>query len=155
MKKFFIMVLTVGMFVSLLFSAQNQMPFHSMMHQQQNGISSNDKRISLGLPQFARDRLLKNMREHLKAIHDITGLMAKDQFDKAALIAKNKLGLTDAMLKECQKMKREDYTSLGLAFHKSADKLSKALKEKDAKKSLLALSNTLNYCVSCHATFRQ
>ena len=128
------------------------MSAHSMAA---NGVSFTDKRVSLGLPQFAKNRQLANMREHLKAVNDIVKLIAIGKFDKASNIAKNKLGLTDAMLKECKKFDREDFKSLGFAFHKSANKLAKVLKTKDTKRSLTALSDTLRYCVSCHSTFKQ
>jgi len=126
---------------------------HSMM--QQHAVNFSDKRVSLGLPQFAKNRQLANMREHLEAINDIVKLIALGKFNKASNIANKKLGLTDAMLKECKKFDREDFKSLGFAFHKSANKLAKILKKKDTKQSLVALSNTLGYCISCHATFRQ
>ena len=133
--------------------SNDMMSAHSMM--QHNGASFSDKRVSLGLPQFAKNRQLANMREHLKAVNDIVKFIALGNFDKASSIAKNKLGLTDAMLKECKKFDREDFKSLGFAFHKSANKLAKVLKTKDTKQSLTALSNTLGYCVSCHDTFKQ
>jgi len=44
---------------------------------------------------------------------------------------------------------------MGLKFHADADKMSEILKTKDKKKSLQALSKTMNSCISCHATYRQ
>jgi len=44
---------------------------------------------------------LSNMRAHLKAVEDIIGLIAEENFDKASQIAHSKLGLTEGMRKMC------------------------------------------------------
>jgi len=55
----------------------------------------------------------------------------------------------------CNMFNNEDFTALGLAFHKSGDSLGEALKTRDTVQSLRALQFTLGHCVQCHATYRQ
>jgi len=115
----------------------------------------NDKRVSLGLPPHMKTHQLMNMRSHVEAVQTIIGLMAGGNFNEASGVAHSRLGLTEEMKRMCNMFQNEDFRTLGFQFHKSADHLAEVLKTKDMKKSLDALHNTMGYCVSCHATFRQ
>jgi hypothetical protein len=95
------------------------------------------------------------MRAHLKATQMIVGLLAEARFEKAAKIARARLGLTDETRQIYDLSKNEDFRNLGLASHKSAAELETALQTKDMKKSLQALRDTMGYCVQCHSKFRQ
>jgi len=115
----------------------------------------NDKRISLDLPPHMKTHQLMNMRSHVEAVQTIIGLMADGNFDEASRVAHSRLGLTEEMKRMCSMFQNKDFRTLGFQFHKSADHLAEVLKTKDMKKSLDALHDTMGYCVSCHATFRQ
>ncbi len=115
----------------------------------------NDKRISLGLSRGMRQHQLSNMRAHLAATQSIIGLLSERKFKEAAKIAHTKLGLTEEMKQMCEKFENEDFKKLGLAFHKSGDDLGDALQTKNVNASLRALNKTMQYCVECHATYRQ
>jgi len=128
---------------------EEEMMHHHMRH------SISDERISLGLSPKMKQHQLSNMRSHLEAVQAITSLIAEKEFDKASEIAHSKLGLTEEMRGMCSMFNNENFTALGLAFHKSGDSLGEALKTKDTTKSLRALQSTLGYCVQCHTTFRQ
>jgi len=125
------------------------MMHHKKMHPMQ------DERISLNLPPEKKLHQLANMRSHLEAIQSIVGFLTKGEFDQASHIAHSKLGLTEEMARMCRSFGNEEFTKIGLAFHKSGDNLSEVLKSNDMNKSLQALENTLGYCVHCHATYRQ
>ncbi|PCJ27020.1 MAG: cytochrome C [Flavobacteriales bacterium] len=114
-----------------------------------------DKRISLDLNEMQKNHQLKNMRSHLEAIQTILTLIAKDNYDEASEVAYTKLGSTTEMKLMCASFGNERFENLGLDFHKSADEMSEVFKLKDKDESLKAISNTMNYCVSCHSTFRQ
>jgi cytochrome c556 len=115
-----------------------------------------DERISLNLSPEMKLQQLQNMRSHVAAVQSIVGHLANNEFDIAAEIAHSKLGLTEEMKKMCSHMSdNKDFTKLALEFHQSADQLGDVLQTKDMKKSLQALQTTMNYCVQCHATFRQ
>lgn len=95
------------------------------------------------------------MRAHLEAIQSIISLISENKFENASRIAHTKLGLTPEMQKMCSMFNNEKYMALGMAFHKSGDDLGDVLNTKDAKASLRALNKTMQYCVTCHETFRQ
>jgi len=154
-------IIVLGMFfVGVTFTAyakdstelMEKATHHNMMHMNETNI---DSRVSLGLPPQVKKHQLSNMRSHLKAVQDIIGFIAIEDFDKASQVAHSKLGLTEQMKKMCNMFDNKDFKALGLAFHESADTLGDVLQEKDAVKSLHGLQNTMNYCIQCHATFRQ
>jgi len=153
-----LVILSFGLFVSgmaQITSAETaekhggHMKHHDMMS------SGTDERISLGLSAEMKQHQLSNMRSHLEAVQEITGLIAQEDFESASAIAHSRLGLTDEMKKMCGMFGNDDFTALGLAFHESGDALGVALLTGDSKKSLLALQDTLIHCTQCHATFRQ
>jgi cytochrome c553 len=114
-----------------------------------------DIRIPLGLSSRIQHRLLVNMRTQFKATQAIIGLLAREKFEPASKVAHARLGLTDEMGRIYDLSKNQDFKNLGMAFHKSAAELETALQTKDMKKSLLALRDTMGYCVLCHGKFRQ
>lgn len=118
-------------------------------------MSVTDTRISLGLSPEMKQHQLSNMREHVEAVKSIIGLMSENKFEDASKIAHAKLGLTPEMQQMCSMFNDEKFMELGFAFHKSGDALGDALKTKDTATSLRALNKTMEYCVSCHATYRQ
>ena len=148
-----------ALFAILCFSYMGQsvadegalMDHHAMHHQH-----IIDERLSLGLSPEMKQHQLKNMRSHVVAVQSIVGHLANNEFDQAAQVAHSELGLTEEMRKMCSTMSdNENFRKLGLAFHQSGDDLGDTLKKKDLKKSLQALQTTMNYCVQCHAAFRQ
>jgi cytochrome c556 len=154
---------TIVLLAALLFSSwsilaqennpepQNQ-THEKMMHKMNMGP---DNRISLNLPPMKAQHQLKNMRGHVVAIQSIINFLSKDEFEKAADIASSQLGLTEEMRMMCSSFGNDQFEKLGFDFHTSADKMAEVLKTKDKNKSLAALSKTMNYCVTCHATFKQ
>jgi hypothetical protein len=126
---------------------------HNAMMQEMK--HSEDQRISLDLPPMKARHQLMNMRSHLLAVQNIIDHLSKDEFEKASKIASSQLGLTEEMKMMCSSFGNDQFESLGLGFHKSADKMAELFKAKNKANSLMALSNTLNYCVECHAKFRQ
>ena len=96
-----------------------------------------------------------NMRDHLEAVQNIVTLLSSDKYDEASKVAYTKLGSTTEMKLMCASFGDKNFETLGLEFHQSADKMSEIFKTRNKEKSLKALSNTVNYCVQCHATYRQ
>lgn len=114
-----------------------------------------DTRTSLGVSGEMKQHQLSNMREHVEAIKSIIGFMSENKFEDASKVAHTKLGLTPEMQKMCSMFNNEKFTALGIAFHKSGDDLGDALHTKDVNASLRALNKTMQYCVECHASYRQ
>lgn len=152
-SRFIFLMMFSMMGLQISYAEQQQ---HEMTHHQHQQMSATvDERISLGLPPLMKQHQLANMRSHLEAIQRIVGLIAEGQFETASNIAHTKLGLTEEMQNMCNMMKNEDFKKLGLSFHQSADDLAEVLLTKDTNQSLKALHKTMNYCVQCHATYRQ
>jgi hypothetical protein len=118
-------------------------------------MSSMDMRTSIGVTGEMKQHQLSNMRGHVEAVKSIVGLMAESKFEDASKIAHAQLGLTAEMQTMCGMFNNEEFEKLGMAFHKSGDDLGDALKTKDVNASLRALNKTMQYCVECHATYKQ
>ncbi len=141
--------------VSLLLFAMGSLTAEEMGHEMKHDGAMQDSRISLNLPPMMKQHQLSNMRNHVDAVRRIIAAISTDNFDEASQIASNELGTSEEMLKMCNRFKNEDFKQMGLAFHESGDQLAKVLKTRNVKESLHALDNTMSYCVSCHAVFRQ
>ncbi|MDZ4202308.1 MAG: cytochrome C [Gallionella sp.] len=126
-----------------------------MMHHGHHQDAAADTRISLGLSPQMKQHQLANMRGHVEAIRTIVGLIADNKFEDASHTAHSQLGLTPEMQSMCDMFGNERFRKLGYEFHKSGDDLGDVLKNGDARNSLRALNKTMQYCVECHATFRQ
>jgi len=137
--------------LNVAFAADEKMHMGSQHHD----MSMMDTRISLGVSPEMKQHQLSNMREHVEAIKSIVGLMSENKFEDASKVAHTKLGLTPEMQKMCSMFNNEKFTTLGIAFHKSGDDLGNALQTKDVNASLRALNKTMQYCVECHAIYRQ
>ena len=151
-----IFLLAPSVFVGIIslnaaFAADQQMHHENHHH----AMSTPDTRTSLGLSAEMKQHQLSNMREHVEAIQSIVGLMSESKFEDASKIAHAKLGLTAEMQKMCGMFENENFKKLGFAFHNSGDKLGDALHTGDVNTSLRALNKTMQYCVECHATYRQ
>jgi hypothetical protein len=132
---------------------QHQNHQHDMsMHHDMNMM---DTRTSLELSPEMKQHQLSNMREHVEAVKSIIGFMSENKFEDASKVAHDKLGLTPEMQKMCSMFNNEKFMTLGIAFHKSGDDLGNALQTKNVNASLRALNKTMQYCVECHATYRQ
>lgn len=121
----------------------------------QHEMNMMDARTSLNLSAEMKQHQLTNMRSHVEAIKNITGLVAEGKFEEASTIAHDKLGLTPEMKAMCDMFENEKFKALGYAFHRSGDDLGDALQTKDVNALLRALNKTMEYCVTCHATYRQ
>ncbi|PCI21599.1 MAG: cytochrome C [Piscirickettsiaceae bacterium] len=149
------MVLITGFLLLTTNAAfSTEIQHHKMMHDMKmTGVS--DGRISLNLPPMMKQHQLSNMRAHLDAIRNIIASLSEEDFAAASKIASQQLGSTEKMMAMCNNFDNENFKTMGLAFHKSADKLAETLKEGNIQTSLRALKTTMNSCVSCHATFKQ
>ncbi len=114
-----------------------------------------DKRISLELNAMQKNHQKTIMRDHLDAVQNIVTLLASDKYTEASEMAYKRLGSTTEMKLMCSSFGDKNFENLGFEFHKSADKMSEVFKKKNKEQALKALSNTMNYCVQCHATYRQ
>lgn len=168
MKKYWIVAAMIGMTMGAAgASAQDNTTDHPGM--QMRGMMGNgmhmggmqamvDERESAGIPPQMQVRQKAKMRIHLEAVRDIINAIAAGDFDQASKTATEHLTMRkgkDKQMKQMCKGVKADFKTLGKSFHASGAHLAEVLKQGDTKKSLMALSNTMNYCISCHASYRQ
>ncbi len=144
----------MGAFI-IMMSLNAAFAVDEIMPMKRHDMNVTDARISLHLSERMKQHQMADMRAHLAAINDIVGLMTENKFAEASKLAHEKLGLTPEMQRMCNMLGNEKATAMGLAFHRSGDELGDALVSGDVGRSLSALHNTMQYCVECHATFRQ
>jgi hypothetical protein len=107
------------------------------------------------LPMMAHHQK-QNMRDHLLVVQEIVEALARDDFagvEKAA----SRIGHSDQMARICEHMGAgaSGFTPQALEFHKTADTISVAARDRDRARTLGALSRTLTQCTGCHAAFKQ
>lgn len=129
---------------------------HKMEHTGHHNMKlPDDERVSLEVTGQRAKHQLMNMRDHVEAVQEILAYLSQEDYDNASIVASKRLGLTKQMQMMCSSFGNEEFEDLGFGFHNSADKMSEVFKTKDMNKSLEALSVTMNYCVTCHAKFKQ
>jgi hypothetical protein len=136
-----------------------------MEHSHQMGIGkeigpyvmATDTRQILGFSGAAQEAVNQTMREHLEALHAIVAALAREDYEKAAVIAHEGLGFP----KHHQAMQREqgasfppEYQKLAMAHHQVAEDLAKIIPSKDIRRILPHLEGTMKACVVCHQAFR-
>lgn len=114
-----------------------------------------DTRILIAYPDTIKPFFLETMRQNLADISEIQRALAESDFDRAAVIAENNLGLGgrkthDALASHMPKEMRV----LGMEFHKESSRLALTLKEKNTPKIFDQLSRVTGVCVMCHAMYR-
>jgi len=152
------LALLILLFIGIFFISCNQeikKEKKTKLVKAENSMQINDKRISLKLNSMQKEHQLKNMRSHLEAVQQIVMLLSKDDYGKASEIAYTKLGSTTEMKLMCSSFGDKGFEKLGLEFHGSADKMSEIFKNGNKEESLIALSDTMNYCIQCHSNYRQ
>jgi len=115
-----------------------------------------DKRRPVPLLPMMADHQKQNMRDHLLAVQEIVAALAGDDF-AAVEKAATRIGSSEQMARMCTHMGAgaPGFTDQALAFHRTADQVAAAARERDRTRVLNALGATLQTCTSCHATWKQ
>ena len=153
-KTAILLIMTVSLFTSCDENKTNEKK-ESELTMNGNSEMGNDKRISLNLNEMQKNHQKTIMRDHLGALQNIVALLSSDEYEEASTLAYERLGSTTKMKLMCASFGDKNFENLGLEFHNSADKMSEIFKSRNKEQSLKALSNTMNYCVQCHAAYRQ
>jgi hypothetical protein len=137
----------------------HQMDQMHMMHAG-NG-TTQDNRVPVDFPAPMKEHILTNMRDHLLTISQIQEAMGKGQYDKAAQLAEDRLGMNALKLHgayENSKFMPKGMQELGSAMHRNASKFAIEVQNTastgELKPALIALGNTTQACVACHAGYR-
>ncbi len=157
-----IMILSmVGGLTALLSSAVVSQAQHQHEHSMNESGSPDetqrDERVALAIGAGAEAGLTLTMREHLEAINSIVAALGRQDFEKAAKVAREELGFS----KHHQAMKREagatfppKYHELAMAHHQAAEDLAKTIPSKDFPAILPQLAKTIDTCVACHRVYK-
>jgi hypothetical protein len=126
-------------------------------HRMGNHADPADARVALDLGPAVQEGLKLTMREHLEALHAIVDALAREEYEKAAVVAHEDLGFP----KHHQAMQREQgtpfppkYQELAMAHHQVAEDLASIIPSRDMKKILPHLERTMKACVACHQAYR-
>ena len=134
---------------------------HQMHMLHSGGAVDQDKRIAVDFPAPMREHVLTNMRDHLQTLAQIQDAMANGQYDKAAQLAEDRLGMSALKLHgayENAPFMPKGMQDMGSLMHRNASKFALEIQNSaatgDLKPALLALGNTTQACVACHAGYR-
>ncbi|TXH66709.1 MAG: hypothetical protein E6Q83_19910 [Thiothrix sp.] len=125
------------------------------------GFAQDDTRQKVEFPQMVQQHMLANMRDHLLALSEIQALMAVADYDKAAQIAEQRLGLSSLDnhgAAHMAQMMPKEMQEIGSEMHKAASQFAISVVDAgasgDLKPALNDLSKLMQQCVACHAAFR-
>jgi hypothetical protein len=115
-----------------------------------------DTRTPVPLLPMMANHQKQNMREHLVAVHEIVTALATDDFAEVERAA-GRIGFSEQMGQMCTHMGAgaPGFTEQALAFHRTADRIGAAAKQRDRAQVLAFLGETLKTCTACHATWKQ
>lgn len=143
--------------------------FAESMHQHNHGMHghsmaaqmSEDNRTLVHFPEQMRIHTLTNMRDHLLALSEIQEAMSKDEYEKAADIAENRLGMSSLKLHgahEVGQFMPQAMANIGTQMHKAASRFAVASNNAAVsgtnREALFALSEVTKQCVACHSGYR-
>jgi hypothetical protein len=126
-----------------------------------HGKVADDARPLVALPDAMRIHMLANMRDHLLALQQIHEALGHEQFDVAASVAEERLGLTSLKLHGAHDIAAfmpQGMQNAGTGMHRAASRFAVAARDAgatgDIKPALAALSTLTAQCVACHAGWR-
>ena len=124
-------------------------------------VTANAERQSAELPNHVSRQLMSNMRDHLKALEEITLLLAESKYIEAADTAEKRLGMYTVEIhyqKFVGKYMPEGMRHIGRQMHEAASGFAlsarEAEKDGDLNKAFAALSQVMTQCVACHDLYR-
>ncbi len=120
-----------------------------------------DSRQLVELPPMMQDHMLANMRDHLRALGEITTALSHDQLDLAGEIAEQRLGMSSLNGHGAQRMAGhmpQPMQALGTRMHQAASRFALAAEETavdgDNRRLYAGLSEVAASCNACHEGFR-
>ena len=120
-----------------------------------------DTRELVHFPAPLRDHTLASMRDHLLTLQRIQEALADGQYDAAAKLAEQRLGLSSFGLHQAHEVAQympKGMQEAGNAMHRAASRFAIAAQTAgatgDVRPALQALSQVTMACVSCHVGYR-
>lgn len=120
-----------------------------------------DSRTLVELPDRMREHMLSNMRDHLLALQQITHNLAIGQYDQAADLAENRLGMSSLQSHGAEHMAKfmpKSMGNIGTRMHQAASRFAVTARNAEIEGGLSqafeALSKVMQHCAECHQAYR-
>jgi hypothetical protein len=124
-------------------------------------ILADNDRVTVKLPELMREHMLSNMRDHLLALEEITRFLANQNYDEAAEVAENRLGMSSLELHGASHLGQfmpQEMGAIGTKMHRAASRFALAAKDAELdgglNKAFSALAEVMQQCVACHAGYK-
>jgi cytochrome c556 len=122
---------------------------------------ADDARQAIEMPAPMREHMLANMRDHLTAMGEIQAALAKGQYDRAADIAEQRIGMSSLESHGAAHMAPympKTMQDIGTNMHRAASRFARTAQEaavtNNLPRTLGALGELTQQCVACHAGFK-
>lgn len=120
-----------------------------------------DERELVKMPPRMQAHMRANMRDHLLAVHEIQAAMARGDFETAARVAEQRLGMSSLESHGASHMAGvmpPGMRATGTAMHRAASRFAVSAQEagvdRDLARAVAALAEVTAQCVACHAAYR-
>lgn len=120
-----------------------------------------DSRQLVEFPEMMRDHMLENMRDHLLALTKIQQHLALEEYEKAATVAENRLGMSSLDGHGASHMARfmpAAMQQIGTQMHKAASRFAIIVQEGGLEgstpKIAEGLAGVMQQFVACHSSYR-
>ena len=120
-----------------------------------------DSRQLVEFPEMMRDHMLENMRDHLLALTEIQHHLALEEYEKSAIVAENRLGMSSLDGHGASHMARfmpVAMQQIGTQMHKAASRFAIIVQEGGLEgstpKIAEGLAGVMQQCVACHSSYR-
>jgi len=123
--------------------------------------TATDARQKIEMPPMMQEHMLNNMRDHLRALQEIQAALAKSDFDKAADIAEQRIGMSSLEKHGAAHMAPympKPMQDIGTQMHRAASRFSRTAQEAVVKSNMEPVlddfSTLLKQCIACHDSYR-
>ena len=120
-----------------------------------------DARQLVPFPEAMRLHTIASMRDHLQALQEIDVALAKSDFDAAARVAEQRLGMSSLELHGASHIAPfmpQGMQDIGTRMHRAASRFAVEAQNAgvsgDVRPALAALGAVMQQCVACHAAYR-
>ena len=124
-------------------------------------VGQGDSRQLVTFPEPMRLHTISSMRDHLLALQEIDVALSRNEFDKAASIAEERLGMSSLEIHGAAHIAPfmpQGMQDIGTQMHRAASgfavEAQNASVANDVRPALAALGNVMRQCVACHAAYR-
>lgn len=125
------------------------------------GVSAEDSRQKVEFPEMMKQHMMANMRDHLAALSEIQQFMALAEYEQAAEVAEQRLGMSSLDnhgAAHMAQMMPKEMQEIGTGMHKAASQFAITVVDAEAddnlKPALAALAKVTQQCIACHSAYR-